>query len=258
MGEIKIQITELTIPNDFKIYYKAGADVMVGLSSGINPYPMSNDDPIVDGFTDYGPIFTGGTSTIDLIGDFVYGQVYWIKAKEINYPERWMVKNIKINDGVIYQSFLNITPTPTPTKSVTPTPISSITPSRTPLRTPTVTQSITPTSSFVPSPSKTPSRTPTKSRTPSISITPSRTPTPSPTIFGYGVTIYNCNGSLCSSSIGYAPIQTTVFLTVGKFYTINDPGGDVIRVDSIQFIGGSSIIVGNGPFDTCNDACASF
>ena len=57
--------------------------------------------PIVDGFTDYGPIFTGGTSTIDLIGDFVYGQVYWIKAKEINYPERWMVKNIKINDDGI-------------------------------------------------------------------------------------------------------------------------------------------------------------
>ena len=87
MGDIKIKITDITIPNDFNIFYKAGS----------TPYPFDS------GYTNYGIIFSGGTETVDLIGDFIYGEEYWIMGKEVLYPERWMVKNILINDAIAYQ-----------------------------------------------------------------------------------------------------------------------------------------------------------
>ena len=156
MGDIKIKITEITIPNDFEIYYKAGN----------TPYPFDS------GYTDYGPIFLGGTTTIDLIGDFAYGEEYWIMGKEVAHPERWMVKNITINDAIIYASFMATSPTPTPTISVSPTIY--ITPTRT--RTP----SVTPTKSIASTPSVTPILSP--SITPTITKTPSRTPSRTPSI----------------------------------------------------------------------------
>ena len=66
-----------------------------------------------------------------------------------------------------------------------------------------------------------------------------------------------CNGASCVQ-VGTSQIQTTISLTVGKFYTINDVGGDVIRVDSLQPLGVSPIIILNGSFDTCNEACMTF
>jgi len=183
MGDIKIKITEITIPNDFRIYYKVGTDV-VGLSPGINPYPLDN------GYTDYGVVYSGGTETIDLIGDFNYGTQYWIMGKEIDYPERWMVKNILINDSIAYESFVVITPTPTPT--VTP----SLSISRTPLPTKSVSKTVTPSKTpfATPSITQTPSKTPSKTVTPSK--TPSKTPTPSvtPSTPGQPVMITNFRG----------------------------------------------------------------
>jgi hypothetical protein len=138
MGDIKIKITDITIPNDFNIFYKAG----------ITPYPFDS------GYTEYNGItYSGGTTTIDLIGDFNYDEEYWIMGKEVDYPERWMVKNILINDGIIYQAFLP-TPSPTPTITLTPTITQSITitPSITPSVTPTLTVTLTPTLTPSPSP----------------------------------------------------------------------------------------------------------
>lgn len=71
----------------------------------------------------------------------------------------------------------SVSPTPTPSISVTPSITVSTTPSIT--VTPSVTVSKTPSVSVTPAPSITPSITPT--RTPSISVTPSPTPTPAPT-----------------------------------------------------------------------------
>ena len=189
MGDIKIKITEITIPNDFEIYYKAGN----------TPYPFDS------GYTDYGPIFLGGTTTIDLIGDFAYGEEYWIMGKEVAYPERWMVKNITINDAIIYASFMATSPTPTPTISVSPTIY--ITPTRT--RTP----SVTPTKSIASTPSVTPilspSITPTITRTPTK--TPTKTPPPSvsPSRHGMPVMITNLNAAYGITAVSINGVSVT-------------------------------------------------
>ena len=197
MGDIKIKVTEITIPNDFKIYYKAG----------ITPYPFDS------GYTDYGEIFLGGTTTIDLIGDFAYGEEYWIMGKELNYPERWMVKNIKINATIIYASFMATSPTPTPTITVSPTIY--ITPTRTKTPTVTPTRSITPTpsGSFITSPSRTPSITRTPSKTPSKTPTPTRTPSRQ----GMPVMITNLNAAyaITAVSINLIPVTDAAFPVTG-------------------------------------------
>lgn len=102
------------------------------------------------------------------------------------------------NSVLVY--LIQLSPTPTPTISVTKTPTISITPSRTatisvtptisitPTRTATISVTATPTISITPtvstSPTATISVTPTISRTPTITITPtiSITPTKTPTI----------------------------------------------------------------------------
>jgi len=96
MGDIKIKVTEITIPNNFKILYKAG----------ITPYPFNGVTWTlytgVTGNTEY----IGGTETIDMIGNFDYDEQYWIKAEEVSYPGRWMIKNILINNEIAYQSVI--------------------------------------------------------------------------------------------------------------------------------------------------------
>ena len=230
MGDIKIKVTEITVPNDFKIYYKAGN----------TPYPFDI------GYTDYGQIFSGGTTTIDLIGDFAFGTEYWIMAKEFLYPERWMVKNILINAEVVYAQFMVGSPTPTPTPSAT----KGVTPSRTPSV--SITPSVTPTivSSRTPTPTRTHSITPTRT------LTPSRTPSATQTVFSYGVNFFACVGVNCGSNIGSAHIDTTIPLVVGKYYHTSDGGSKAVEVVTTQSPGGSALTIDGGPFNTCNGACA--
>ena len=82
-----------------------------------------------------------------------------------------------------WNSWVDLTPTPTPTNTITPT--NTYTPSVTPSVTPTVTSSVTPTNTNTPT--RTPTVTPTNTQTPTITptntLTPSvtRTNTPTPT-----------------------------------------------------------------------------
>lgn len=69
-----------------------------------------------------------------------------------------------------------ISPMPSATPGVTPTPSVSATP------TPTPSQSPTPTPSATPTPTVTPTPTPSATPTPTPTVTPSPTPTPSPTV----------------------------------------------------------------------------
>jgi hypothetical protein len=245
MGNIRIKITEITIPNDFRIYYKAGTDV-VGFPPGINPYPLNS------GYTDYGQIFTGGTTTIDLIGDFVYGQVYWIMGQEIEYPERWMVKNILINDEIAYR----LGAPPTPSMSITPTVTPSLSISATPSVTPTVTPSLSISATI--SPSLSISATPSPSL--SISATPTITPTISPstsqTVFYYKAAFYNCS---IEYPIGFAGINTSVNLTVDKFYRLDDPSADIVYIYDVYITGPDSIVLTEPVigYDSYDNACAS-
>ena len=162
MGNISIKITDIQIPNYFRVYYKADN------GSGM-PYPITDDT-----WTDYGllvgtPIYSVGTTSIMLSGttvDFQYSTTYWIKLEEVDYPDRYDIKNIRINDQIAYQSVI---PLPSPSPSVTPSP--SYIPSS-PSPTPSI--SVTPSTSFMsPSPSVTPS---TSFMSPSPSPTPSTSP----------------------------------------------------------------------------------
>lgn len=163
MGYISVKILNIEVPNDFRVYIKP--------DSGDNkPYPIDSSS---GGWTVYGPSagYSGGTTEIWLYGineeytyDFQYGTTYWIKIEEIDYPERYVIKNIRIFDAIAYQG--GPIPTVTPTVTRTPSgPIPSITRTSSPTPTPPVTRSITPTVT------KTPSVTPTigTSRTPSVS-----------------------------------------------------------------------------------------
>lgn len=166
MGYINIKLTSIEIPNSFRILYKS--------DDGSNsPYPISGGS-----WMDYGllvgqpsGIYAGGTTEIMLSGqtidcgscpDFGYGTMYWIKLEEVDYPERYVIKNIKINSSIAYpfaptptpsisvsaSATPTITPTPTPTPDITTTPSVTITPTVTITRSPiipTPTPTITPT-----------------------------------------------------------------------------------------------------------------
>lgn len=173
MGYINIKITDIQIPNEFLVYYKED-------DGSSKPYPINGNSWI-----DYGalvsvstPIFTGGTTTIMLSGstitnpdlpDFQYGTTYWIKLQEYQYPDRYVIKNIRIFDSIAYEGGVPVTP------SVSVSPQVSVTPSITRTVTPTRTIPVTPT------PTRTMSITP--SPTPSLSISSSigasQTPSPS-------------------------------------------------------------------------------
>jgi hypothetical protein len=160
MGYINIKITDIQIPNDFRVYVKPD-DPNDGY---IKPYPIVGTT-----WTNYGilagmPIYSGGTTEIWLSGstfDFQYGTTYWIRLEESNYPERYVIKNIRIFDAVAYEGIIPISPSATVAVSMSPTP--------------SITRTATPTRSTTPTP--TPSLIPvTPSMTPSIGSYPSPSP----------------------------------------------------------------------------------
>lgn len=162
MGYISVKILNIQIPNDFRVYVKPDG----GESK---PHPI---DSASGGWESYGTTagYSGGTTEIWIYGtgtgytyDFEYGTTYWIKLEEIDYPERYVIKNIRIFDAIAYGE---LAPSATPSVTITPSrPISSVTRTATPTPTPPVTRSITPTVT------KTPTVTPTigTSHTPSVS-----------------------------------------------------------------------------------------
>lgn len=118
-----------------------------------------------------------------------------------------------------------ISPSPTPTVSITSTPsitpsvsVSGIPPS------PSVSSTPTPTITKTPTPTKTPSVTP--------SITPSISPSSSSYNY-YNATIYDCNG--LGSCIGGVSgiVASTTTLSLSKFYTFHD-GFNVFWISSIS------------------------
>lgn len=117
------------------------------------------------------------------------------------------------------------------------------------------TPSTTPTPTITPSISVSRSETPSMSITPSMSRTPSITPSSTPTAWGYGIRLYTCNGSNCGVYVGTAPVETNVPLVVGKYYTVNELSADLIEVYTTAPLGGSSINILNGPYNSCNEAC---
>lgn len=167
MGYIHIKLSDIEIPNSFRVLCKADG----GSNS---PYPISGAT-----WTDYGQTYSGGTTEIMLSGssgvyNFQYSTTYWVKLEEIDYPERYVIKNIRINGINAYPFASQPAPSISPTRSVTPSrPDPSV--SRTPSRTPSITPSISVTSTPGVSISLTPSRSvgasasPTATRTPSIS-----------------------------------------------------------------------------------------
>jgi len=175
MGYINIKITDIQIPNEFLVYYKED-------DGSSKPYPINGNSWI-----DYGalvsvstPIFTGGTTTIMLSGstitnpdlpDFQYGTTYWIKLQEYQYPDRYVIKNIRIFDSIAYEGGVPLTP------SVSVSPQVSATPSITRTATPSKTIMATPT----PTPTTSRMATPTPSLSISSSLGASQTPSPSGT-----------------------------------------------------------------------------
>ena len=96
------------------------------------------------------------------------------------YSEALSSSDILDSYNSTYTRFIDVTPTPTPTSSVTPTPTVTPTPpsSVTPTPTSSVTPTVTPTqtSSVTPTPTVTPTQT--TSVTPTLTVTPTITPTP--------------------------------------------------------------------------------
>lgn len=274
MGYINIKITDIQIPNDFLVYYKQDD------GSG-KPYPINGSS-----WTDYGalvsvsaPIFTGGTSTIMLSGstisnpdlpDFQYGTTYWIKLVEYDYPDRYVIKNIRIFDSVAFGEVAPVaspTASPLPTRSLTPSITRTLTPTISISLTPTMTQTQQPTPTPTPSISVSSSTGASPSRTPSTtpSITPSITPTaaisevyfasldgetglmgvnnPGGKVFTLGFTYELMADSDNIWSNGQEPCQATTYL----FYSTNN-GGSWNEVDSItaSVPGGTYPVAGHG------------
>lgn len=167
MGYISVKITDIEIPNSFRVFIKPDA----GESK---PYPI---DTATGGWTSYGSVYSGGTTEIWLSGstyDFQYGTTYWIKLEEASYSDRYVVKNIRIFDAAAYQG---AGPAPSVTASI------SVSPSVTPSITRTSTPSRTPDASFVPvTPTQTMTQTPSLSVSSSVGASQSPSPTQTPSI----------------------------------------------------------------------------
>ena len=95
--------------------------------------------------------------------------------------------NRSLSDAEVLQNydgtkepFIPVTPTPTPTNTITPTP--SVTTTQTPSVTPTETNTPTPSVTTTQTNTPTPSVTPTETNTPTPSITASQTMTPTPSV----------------------------------------------------------------------------
>jgi len=212
MGYINIKITDIEIPNNFLVYYKQDD------GSG-KPYPINGTS-----WVNYGalvsvsiPIFTGGTTTIMLSGstianpdlpNFQYGKTYWVKLQEYDYPDRYVIKNIRIFDSV---AFGGVEPLPTPTLS--PLATRSVTPS--------ITRTTTPSLSISATPSMTRTPLPTPSITPSISVSSSTGAVPSPSM----TKTPSITPSAAISEIYFASISSEI-ASMG----VNNPGGRTFTI----------------------------
>jgi len=158
---------------------KCGTITLTEYTSGTDNFDLLSD---VDGYT---TPFETGVSQSQLIAGYDTALI----------PDAATIVRVQSNTSSCTNYVdvnLSVTPTPTPTRtpSVTPTRTPSVTPTptRTPSITPTRTPSITPT--------RTPSRTPTRTPTVTPSPTPTKTPlpfaTPSPSPGGsYMVFVFN-------------------------------------------------------------------
>jgi len=160
------------------------------------------------------------------------------------------------NNGY-WNSWVMVTPTPTPTFGATQTPTVTSTatptpePTTTPTNTPTPEPTTTPTSSVTPQPTTTPTETPTNTITPSVTNTqtptttttntptPTLTQTPTPTSAatpsGFSVTIVESGGNVVMSASGSLNINdlTLVNPSSGPY------GGGGLGVTTATFLMGA-------------------
>lgn len=252
MGYIHIKLSNIEIPNSFRVLCKADG----GSNS---PYPISGAT-----WTDYGQTYSGGTTEIMLSGnsgvyDFQYSTTYWVKLEEIDYPERYVIKNIRINGINAYPFASQPAPSISPTRSVTPTrPVASVS------RTPSATASVTPSLSVTSTPGISVSPTPSRSIGSSVTPTATRTPSISQSLLGeiYFASISgndaimgvnNALGRTFSISLFYEltasvdnvwsmggdPVQTTTYI-----YVSTNGGSSWTEIDSV-----TASIPGSGPPD---------
>ena len=158
MGVI-IEIKNIVSPNNFKLFYQEGR----------TPGSVSEQESPTWG-SQYGEIYMGGTTSINVEVDNPYGKQYWFKMLDI-VTNSYIIENIYIHELDFY------------TKCFTPTP--TITPTFTPTLTPTLTPTFTPTITIVAdctfsggsalqtneTPTPTPTLTPTYTITPTVSNT---------------------------------------------------------------------------------------
>ena len=144
-----------------------------------------------------------------------------------------------------WNSWVDLTPTPTPTNTITPT--NTYTPSVTPTVTPTVTPSVTPTNTNTPTqtptvtptntqtPTITPTITPTNTITPTVTTTqtPTRTVTPTPT----NINVQGFSYSNFASTTGLVGVGNTSVSSNIYFLTTAGNGqvGNVYRTTAIQY-----------------------
>ena len=90
MGQLKINVTNIQSKNPFTVSYKLGRSA----------YPLDS------GYTQYNGTYSGGTTTVEIIGNFSFGETYWIKISDTIYTDRYIIENIYLNNQVAYQNCL--------------------------------------------------------------------------------------------------------------------------------------------------------
>lgn len=252
MGVI-IEIKNIVSPNNFKLFYKEGR----------TPGSVSEQESPTWG-TQYGEIYMGGTTSINVEVDNPYGKQYWFKMLDI-VTNSYIIENIYIHELDFYTKCFTPTPTITPT----------FTPTLTPTFTPTVTivadctfnggsasQTFnTPT----PTPTLTPTITPTFTLTPTYTITPTFTPTPTPLLIridwflgadsgGKLIVLDNLGNEVLNETTSAGSSRSgTLYLTNSQVpYTIRggwaSGSGNIIRYRVCDMIGGGEIFF-SGPID---------
>lgn len=88
MGAIKINIRNISSPNDFIVSYKSGNSV-----GNVN-----------DNFIPYGTTYTGGTTELSITGlDLKYGEQYWIKIEDL-VNGSFIIENIYIHENNYFKT----------------------------------------------------------------------------------------------------------------------------------------------------------
>ena len=191
------------------------------VSGGTQPNPLSI--PAYLGFWR-----TDGFTEIDFIDLAEYVSQYNGSPQNFatgNDASTWLTSNGYWNSWVL------ITPTPTPTISETPTQTPTPTISETPTQTPTNT--ITPTKTVTPSVTPTNTVTPTKTTTPTNTQTPTKTSTPTPTnLNAQGFSYSNFASTTGLVGVGNTSVSSNIyFLTTAAASQI----GNVYRTTAIQY-----------------------